>query len=192
MSAGLPRARSEAPAGRLEPAEGDELRQHVLQHQPSVERSERRSARRRSALCWRRVRQIGRPWDRHRDRSRGQRPRSKGSRCSEWSACSGHIRQVRYLRKRVPISNVSRYLDRRLMGHPRCSRVCVLPDRQMPLETRLYKGSPSPSYQEKFLFPCDSGPSGRTLLVEVSPGEIITANRIPGRLIPVEMGHHGY
>ena len=47
------------------------------------------------------------------------------------------------------------------------ARVCLLPDRQTHVQTRLYRGSPSPSYQEKFLFPLDGGPIGRTLLVEV-------------------------
>ncbi|XP_048511026.1 uncharacterized protein LOC105684151 isoform X1 [Athalia rosae] len=46
-------------------------------------------------------------------------------------------------------------------------RVCLLPDRQTHVQTRLYRGCPSPSYQEKFLFPLDGGPVGRSLLVEV-------------------------
>ncbi|XP_046430663.1 uncharacterized protein LOC124184703 [Neodiprion fabricii] len=46
-------------------------------------------------------------------------------------------------------------------------RVCLLPDRQTHVQTRLYRSSPSPSYQEKFLFPLDGGPVGRSLLVEV-------------------------
>ncbi|XP_046830240.1 uncharacterized protein LOC124429248 [Vespa crabro] len=51
------------------------------------------------------------------------------------------------------------------------ARVCLLPDRQTHVQTRLYRGSPSPSYQEKFLFPLDGGPAGRTLLVEVFSDE---------------------
>ncbi|KAK2579746.1 hypothetical protein KPH14_011087 [Odynerus spinipes] len=51
------------------------------------------------------------------------------------------------------------------------ARVCLLPDRQTHLQTRLYRSSPSPSYQEKFLFPLDGGPAGRTLLVEVFSDE---------------------
>ncbi|XP_015116872.1 uncharacterized protein LOC107041029 [Diachasma alloeum] len=46
-------------------------------------------------------------------------------------------------------------------------RACLLPDRQTHVQTRLYRGSPSPSYQEKFLFPLDGGPIGRTLLLEI-------------------------
>jgi len=45
--------------------------------------------------------------------------------------------------------------------------VCLLPDRQIHVQTRIYRGCPSPSYQEKFLFPVDGGPAGKTLLVEV-------------------------
>ncbi|PBC34648.1 Synaptotagmin-12 [Apis cerana cerana] len=51
------------------------------------------------------------------------------------------------------------------------ARVCLLPNRQLHVKTRLYRGSPSPSYQENFLFPLDDGPSGRTLLVEVFSDE---------------------
>ncbi|XP_023245465.1 uncharacterized protein LOC106637445 [Copidosoma floridanum] len=47
------------------------------------------------------------------------------------------------------------------------ARVCLLPDRQTHAKTRLYKGTNSPSYQEKFYFPLDGGTVGRTLLVEV-------------------------
>ncbi|XP_012288185.1 uncharacterized protein LOC105703947 [Orussus abietinus] len=47
------------------------------------------------------------------------------------------------------------------------ARVCLLPDRQTHVQTRLCRRSPSPSYQEKFLFPLDGGPVGRTLLVEI-------------------------
>ncbi|XP_034952080.1 uncharacterized protein [Chelonus insularis] len=47
------------------------------------------------------------------------------------------------------------------------ARVCLLPDRQTHVQTRLYRGSPAPSYQEKFSFPLDGGPVGRTLLVEI-------------------------
>ncbi|XP_011052839.1 PREDICTED: uncharacterized protein LOC105145150 isoform X1 [Acromyrmex echinatior] len=50
-------------------------------------------------------------------------------------------------------------------------RVCLLPDRQTHVQTRIYRGSPSPSYQEKFLFPLDEGPTGKTLLVEVFSDE---------------------
>ncbi|XP_018348321.1 PREDICTED: uncharacterized protein LOC108752154 [Trachymyrmex septentrionalis] len=50
-------------------------------------------------------------------------------------------------------------------------RVCLLPDRQTHVQTRIYRGSPSPSYQEKFLFPLDEGPIGKTLLVEVFSDE---------------------
>ncbi|XP_024885446.1 uncharacterized protein LOC112463326 isoform X1 [Temnothorax curvispinosus] len=50
-------------------------------------------------------------------------------------------------------------------------RVCLLPDRQTHVQTRIYRGCPSPSYQEKFLFPLDGGPAGRTLLVEVFSDE---------------------
>lgn len=46
-------------------------------------------------------------------------------------------------------------------------RVCLLPDRQTHVQTRIYRVCPSPSYQEKFLFPLDGGPAGKTLLVEV-------------------------
>nr|XP_003702280.1 PREDICTED: uncharacterized protein LOC100880598 [Megachile rotundata] len=52
------------------------------------------------------------------------------------------------------------------------ARVCLLPDRQMHVKcTRLYRGSPSPSYQEKFPFHLDGGLTGRTLLVEVFSDE---------------------
>ncbi|XP_051171205.1 uncharacterized protein LOC127288043 [Leptopilina boulardi] len=47
------------------------------------------------------------------------------------------------------------------------ARVCLLPDRQTHVQTRLYRGSPSPSYQEKFIFSLEGGPVGRTLLVEI-------------------------
>ncbi|GAB1862013.1 Synaptotagmin-12 [Camponotus japonicus] len=50
-------------------------------------------------------------------------------------------------------------------------RVCLLPDRQTHVQTRIYRGCPSPSYQEKFLFPLDGGPVGKTLLVEVFSDE---------------------
>ncbi|XP_018397480.1 PREDICTED: uncharacterized protein LOC108775565 [Cyphomyrmex costatus] len=50
-------------------------------------------------------------------------------------------------------------------------RVCLLPDRQTHVQTRIYRGCPSPSYQEKFLFPLDDGPTGKTLLVEVFSDE---------------------
>ncbi|XP_032675698.1 uncharacterized protein LOC116846239 isoform X2 [Odontomachus brunneus] len=50
-------------------------------------------------------------------------------------------------------------------------RVCLLPDRQTHVQTRIYRGCPSPSYQEKFLFPLDGGPAGRTLFVEVFSDE---------------------
>ncbi|XP_011641005.1 uncharacterized protein LOC105429607 isoform X2 [Pogonomyrmex barbatus] len=50
-------------------------------------------------------------------------------------------------------------------------RVCLLPDRQTHVQTRIYRGCPSPSYQEKFLFPLDGGPAGKTLLVEVFSDE---------------------
>ncbi|KAL6422250.1 hypothetical protein ACFW04_010924 [Cataglyphis niger] len=50
-------------------------------------------------------------------------------------------------------------------------RVCLLPDRQTHVQTRIYRGCPSPSYQEKFLFPLDGGPTGKTLLVEVFSDE---------------------
>lgn len=36
------------------------------------------------------------------------------------------------------------------------------------MQTRLYKGSPSPSYQEKFSFQLNGGPIGKELLVEVN------------------------
>ncbi|XP_015605422.1 uncharacterized protein LOC107272621 isoform X2 [Cephus cinctus] len=52
------------------------------------------------------------------------------------------------------------------------ARVCLLPDRQTYVQTRLYRGTPSPSYQEKFVFPLDGGPVGRTLLVEVFSVEV--------------------
>ncbi|XP_076236841.1 uncharacterized protein LOC143180768 [Calliopsis andreniformis] len=72
------------------------------------------------------------------------------------------------------------------------ARVCVLPDRQMDVKTRLYRGSPSPSYQEKFLFPLDGAPTGRTLLVEVfcvdaSMGEAILLGEATLRLGPAPM-----
>ncbi|KAK9299786.1 hypothetical protein QLX08_007286 [Tetragonisca angustula] len=51
------------------------------------------------------------------------------------------------------------------------ARVCLLPNRELHVKTRLYRGSPSPSYQENFLFPLDDGPSGRTLLVEIFSDE---------------------
>ncbi|XP_029055887.1 uncharacterized protein LOC114882891 [Osmia bicornis bicornis] len=52
------------------------------------------------------------------------------------------------------------------------ARVCLLPDRQMHVKcTRLYRASPSPSYQEKFPFHLDGGLTGRTLLVEVFSDE---------------------
>ncbi|XP_076760783.1 uncharacterized protein LOC143429184 [Xylocopa sonorina] len=47
------------------------------------------------------------------------------------------------------------------------ARVCLLPNRQFHVKTRLYRGSPSPSYQKNFLFPLDDGPTGKTLLIEV-------------------------
>lgn len=50
-------------------------------------------------------------------------------------------------------------------------RVCLLPDRQTHVQTRIYRGCPSPSYQEKFLFPLDGGPAGKTLLLEVFSDE---------------------
>ncbi|XP_067205722.1 uncharacterized protein Syt12 isoform X2 [Linepithema humile] len=50
-------------------------------------------------------------------------------------------------------------------------RVCLLPDRQTHVQTRIYRRCPSPSYQEKFLFPLDGGPTGKTLLVEVFSDE---------------------
>ncbi|RLU24754.1 hypothetical protein DMN91_002844 [Ooceraea biroi] len=50
-------------------------------------------------------------------------------------------------------------------------RVCLLPDRQTHVQTRIYRGCPSPSYQEKFLFPLDGGPAGKTLFVEVFSDE---------------------
>ncbi|XP_014473911.1 PREDICTED: uncharacterized protein LOC106744029 [Dinoponera quadriceps] len=50
-------------------------------------------------------------------------------------------------------------------------RVCLLPDRQTHVQTRIYRGCPSPSYQEKFLFPLDGGPAGRTLFVELFSNE---------------------
>lgn len=50
-------------------------------------------------------------------------------------------------------------------------RVCLLPDRQTHVQTRIYRVCPSPSYQEKFLFPLDGGPAGKTLLVEVFSDE---------------------
>ncbi|XP_039310592.1 uncharacterized protein LOC105197712 isoform X3 [Solenopsis invicta] len=50
-------------------------------------------------------------------------------------------------------------------------RVCLLPDRETHVQTRLYRRSPSPSYQEKFLFFPEGGPAGRTLLVEVFSDE---------------------
>ncbi|EFN88174.1 Synaptotagmin-12 [Harpegnathos saltator] len=50
-------------------------------------------------------------------------------------------------------------------------RVCLLPDRQTHVQTRIYRGCPSPSYQEKFLFPLDGDPTGRTLFVEVFSDE---------------------
>lgn len=53
------------------------------------------------------------------------------------------------------------------------ARVCLLPDRQTHVQTRLYKGTNSPSYQEKFYFPLDGGPVGRTLLVEVRPSVLL-------------------
>ncbi|XP_043289870.1 uncharacterized protein [Venturia canescens] len=52
------------------------------------------------------------------------------------------------------------------------ARVCLLPDRETHVQTRLYRSSPSPSYQEKFLFPLDGGPIGRTLLVQIFSVEI--------------------
>ncbi|XP_066593086.1 uncharacterized protein Syt12 isoform X2 [Prorops nasuta] len=51
------------------------------------------------------------------------------------------------------------------------ARVCLLPDRQTHVQTRLCRGCPSPSYQEKFLFPLDGCPVGRTLLVEIFSDE---------------------
>ncbi|CAD1475102.1 unnamed protein product, partial [Heterotrigona itama] len=51
------------------------------------------------------------------------------------------------------------------------ARVCLLPNRELHVKTRLYRRSPSPSYQENFLFPLDDGPSGRTLLVEIFSDE---------------------
>ncbi|XP_017891296.1 uncharacterized protein LOC108631686 [Ceratina calcarata] len=51
------------------------------------------------------------------------------------------------------------------------ARVCLLPNREMYVKTRLYRGSPSPSYQENFLLPLDDGPTGRTLLVEIFSDE---------------------
>ncbi|CAK9826272.1 SYT12 [Anthophora retusa] len=51
------------------------------------------------------------------------------------------------------------------------ARVCLLPKREVHVQTRLYRGSPSPSYQENFVFPLDGVPTGRTLLVEVFSDE---------------------
>ncbi|XP_012528918.2 uncharacterized protein LOC105832480 [Monomorium pharaonis] len=50
-------------------------------------------------------------------------------------------------------------------------RVCLLPDRETHVQTRIYRRCPSPSYQEKFLFFPEGGPAGRTLLVEVFSDE---------------------
>ncbi|XP_033215383.1 uncharacterized protein LOC117171857 [Belonocnema kinseyi] len=47
------------------------------------------------------------------------------------------------------------------------SRVYILPNTHTVAQTRLCRCSPSPSYQEKFLFPLEGGPVGRTLLVKV-------------------------
>ncbi|XP_044018276.1 uncharacterized protein LOC122859021 isoform X2 [Aphidius gifuensis] len=47
------------------------------------------------------------------------------------------------------------------------ARVCLLPERQNRAQTRIYRGSSSPSYQEKYLFSLDGGSVGRVLLVEV-------------------------
>ncbi|XP_011503197.1 PREDICTED: uncharacterized protein LOC105366444 [Ceratosolen solmsi marchali] len=58
------------------------------------------------------------------------------------------------------------------------ARVCLLPDSQTYIQTRLYKNTDSPSYQEKFYFPLDGGPIGRTILVEVFSYEISEEGRM--------------
>lgn len=50
-------------------------------------------------------------------------------------------------------------------------RVYLLPDRQLSGKTRLYRDSPSPSYQEKFFFNLHGDPTGKTLLIEVFSDE---------------------
>ncbi|XP_043476086.1 uncharacterized protein LOC122507443 isoform X1 [Leptopilina heterotoma] len=47
------------------------------------------------------------------------------------------------------------------------ARVCLLPNRQTHCQTRLYRSSSSPSYQEKFIFSLEGGPVRRTLLIEI-------------------------
>ncbi|XP_017792561.1 PREDICTED: uncharacterized protein LOC108574471 [Habropoda laboriosa] len=51
------------------------------------------------------------------------------------------------------------------------TRVCLLPKREVHVQTRLYRGNPSPSYQENFVFLLNGVPTGRTLLVEVFSDE---------------------
>ena len=58
-------------------------------------------------------------------------------------------------------------------------RVCLLPDRQTYVQTRLYRGTDSPSYQEKFYFPLDGSSFDRTLLIEVIWDNIETFHMIP-------------
>ncbi|XP_014221761.1 uncharacterized protein LOC106649010 [Trichogramma pretiosum] len=52
------------------------------------------------------------------------------------------------------------------------ARVYLLPDRQAYAQTRVYKDTNCPSYQENFSFPLDGGSAGRSLLVEVYSYEL--------------------
>ncbi|KAK0083871.1 hypothetical protein PV326_006484 [Microctonus aethiopoides] len=58
------------------------------------------------------------------------------------------------------------------------ARLCLLPDRETHVQTRLYRGSPSPSYQEKFSFQLNGGPIGKALLVEIFSTEIGTGSGV--------------